>query len=57
MQMYEVKKEYKLKGEIKYHLPEWIRILKEYFKENYDKNCLVKSARQKNKKKGVEDLL
>jgi len=57
IEMYEVKKEYKVKGEIKYHLPEWIRILKDYFKENYDKNCLVKSARQKNKKKGVEDLL
>ena len=55
--MYEVKKEYKLKGEIKYYLPEWIRILKDYFKENYDENCSVKACAEKNKRKGVENLL
>lgn len=55
--MYEAKKEYKERDEIKYHPPEWIRILKEYFRGNYNKNCLVKPLAEKNKKKGVEDLL
>ena len=55
--MYEVKKEYKGKEEIKDHLPEWVRILKEYFRTDYNKNCLVKPPAEKNKKKGVEDLL
>jgi len=55
--MYEVKKEYKEKDEIRYHLPEWIRILKEYSKEDYNKDYSVKPLAKKNKKKGVEDLL
>ena len=55
--MYEVKKEYKEKDEIKYYLPEWIRILKEYFRTDYNKNGLVKPLAEKNRKKSVEDLL
>jgi len=57
MGMYEVKKEYKGKDEIKYYFPEWIRILKEYFRTGYNKNYLAKPLTEKNKKKSVEDLL
>lgn len=57
--MYETKKkyeEYKPKDEIKYHVPEWIRIFQDYFKKNYNKNYLAKSTKEKNKKKSIEDL-
>jgi len=58
--MYEAKnkyEEYKEKDEIKYHLPEWFRILKEYVIKNYNENYLPKPRLKKNKKKYVEDLL
>ena len=57
IKVYEAKKEYKEKDEIKYHLPEWIRILKEYSKEDYNKDYSVKPLAEKKKKKSVEDLL
>ena len=57
--MYEAKKEYKGhkgKDEIKYHLPEWISILKEYLRKDYSENRSRGPAHEKNKK-NVEDLL
>jgi len=60
IEMYKAKntyEEYKEKDEIKYHLPEWFRILKEAFREYYDNNCLAKCAKEKEKKESVEDLL
>ena len=56
IKVYEAKKEYKEKDETKYHLPQWIRILKEYFKGDYNKDYSVKPLAEK-KKKSVEDLL
>jgi len=56
-------KQYKGKNEIEYRLPEWFRILKEsYFKIAYnndslDETSFKKTFSQKNKKKGVDNLL
>lgn len=55
--MYETRKEYKRKGEIDYHLPEWVRILRDYFRIDYGKNSLAKPATKKNRKESVEDRL
>ena len=57
IEMYEVRKEYKEKDEIKYHPPEWIRILREYCRKDYGESGLDKTVQQKNKKRNVEDLL
>ena len=66
MKMYEAKKEYKEykeKDEMTYHLPEWFRILKEcylrtaYSNDSVDKTSLNKTSTEKNKKKGIGDLL
>jgi len=55
--MYEAKKKYEGRDEVKYHIPEWLRILREYFRKDYSENHSGKPAQQKNKKKNVEDLL
>lgn len=58
--MYEAKKEYRQyeeKDEIKYHVPEWVHIIKEYFEKQYNSGALSKPVKQKNKKNSVEDLL
>jgi len=46
MKMYKLKKEYKEKDEIKYHLPEWIRILQNYFRKNYYSSPIKPEAKR-----------
>jgi len=45
------------KDEMKYHPPEWIRILREYCRKDYSESGSDKPVLQKNKKRNVEDLL
>ena len=55
--MYEAKKEYTTGDSKSYHIPEWIRILKEYFRGDDDNHHLDRTTSEKNKKKGIEKLL
>ena len=57
VKMYEAKKKYEGRDEVRYHIPEWLRILREYFRKDYSENHSGKPVQQKNKKKNVEDLL
>ncbi|MBA7490528.1 hypothetical protein ES702_01066 [subsurface metagenome] len=49
IEMYEPKKEYKGKDEIKDHLPEWIRILQDYFRKGYYSPLAKRTTKESNK--------
>jgi len=49
IEMYELKKEYKGKEEIKDHLPEWIRILQDYFRKGYYSSLTKPTRKESNK--------
>lgn len=57
IRMYDTKKEYSIEYGKSYLIPEWIRILKDYFRESYDSNPSNEITPEKNKKKGIEKLL
>ncbi|MBA7490414.1 hypothetical protein ES702_00952 [subsurface metagenome] len=55
--MHNAKKEYSIENSKSYLIPEWIRILKDYFRESYDNNPSNEITPEKNKKKGIEKIL
>lgn len=58
--MCDAKKEhgpYQEKDEMKYHIPEWVHIIREYFEKQYNSGSLSKHVKRKNKKSSVEDFL
>ena len=47
--MYDAKKEYRIRDELRDHLPEWVRILQDYFRKGYH-SSLTKSNSKESKK-------